>query len=343
MFASIVAVGALLLAADAFGQVSQITENDDPSCAILRPAASVDGSLLAFESNCDLVGDNADGNREIFLFDLTGAVRQQITDSAGCAITSPSIAADGSGVAFDSDCNLDGMNADGSVEVYHWDGANSSQMTAGLFCDSLSPSLSGDGALIAFDSNCDLLGTNADELTEVFRVSAIGVVEQLTDDDGTSSCESIQPIILADGDVIYSSSCDPLGTNVDLSLEIFEIETGGVVQQTDSVDCDSFDPTAGVDPLLIAFASDCDPNGRNTDESDELFVFYADCACGGPVSRQDGSPTATDALFTLNAAVGLTACRLCDCDVDNGGSITALDALTILNSAVGIDVPLTCP
>ena len=88
---------------------------------------------------------------------------------------------------------------------------------------------------------------------------------------------------------------------------------------------------------------DAYPNGSNGDGSDEIYYYFSECACGGPVSRIDGSPTATDALYTLNAAVGLVACRLCDCDVDDGGSITALDALTILNAAVGTPVTLTCP
>lgn len=435
--------------ANAFAQITQITSNDDADCTILRPAVSADGAFVAFESNCDLLGTNGDGNREIFVYARTSLAGIQITDSAGCASTTPSITADGSAVAFDSDCNLDNLNADGSVEIFHWNGTDSSQMTNGLFCDSLAPSLSSDGALIAFDSNCDhvgqntdfsneifqstttgviaqrtsdstsngcgsfdassdfdgttiafvsdcdlaggnengvveifqytgavaqltadptdsgcgsanpsssadgamivfesdcdFLGTNVDEVVEIFRVSSQGVVEQLTDDAGTSGCESIQPSSLADGDVVYASSCDPLGTNADSSLEIFEVGPEGTTQHTDEVGCDSFEPSASADPSLVAFGSDCDPNGGNPAAADQIFLLFPECACGAPVSRQGGAPNATDALFTLQAAVGLTECRLCDCDVDDGGSITALDALTILNAAVGIDVPLTCP
>jgi hypothetical protein len=53
--------------------------------------------------------------------------------------------------------------------------------------------------------------------------------------------------------------------------------------------------------------------------------------------------TATDALFALQAAVGLISCELCVCDVNNSTAITASDALAILAAAVGQAITLTCP
>lgn len=64
--------------------------------------------------------------------------------------------------------------------------------------------------------------------------------------------------------------------------------------------------------------------------------------CGQPSSAGTG-PTATDALFILNAAIGLASCELCTCDTDNSGTITATDALRALGAAVGIDPGLACP
>lgn len=64
--------------------------------------------------------------------------------------------------------------------------------------------------------------------------------------------------------------------------------------------------------------------------------------CGDPTV--DGRTTASDALFALNAAVGLQTCQLCVCDVDNSSSLAATDALRLLNFAVGIpNVTLNCP
>ena len=64
-------------------------------------------------------------------------------------------------------------------------------------------------------------------------------------------------------------------------------------------------------------------------------------ACGD--TNGDGAVTATDALFVLQAAVGLTNCDDCICDADGNGTVTASDALAVLQFAVGIDVPLDCP
>ena len=63
--------------------------------------------------------------------------------------------------------------------------------------------------------------------------------------------------------------------------------------------------------------------------------------CGQPVSRTE-RPTASDALFTLRAAVGVESCRLCVCDVDASSRIAATDALAILGAAVSGTRLATC-
>ena len=55
------------------------------------------------------------------------------------------------------------------------------------------------------------------------------------------------------------------------------------------------------------------------------------------------NPTATDALFTLQTAIGGGECALCECDVDDNGSINATDSLLILRAAVGQGTGLDCP
>jgi hypothetical protein len=90
--------------------------------------------------------------------------------------------------------------------------------------------------------------------------------------------------------------------------------------------------------------SDCDLTGGNGDGSDEVFLDAEPCACGAPVSRyQSGNePLASDALFTLRAAVGIGVCAVCDCDVNADARVTASDALLILKRAVGQNVALVC-
>jgi len=72
-------------------------------------------------------------------------------------------------------------------------------------------------------------------------------------------------------------------------------------------------------------------------------LAYAAIPCG----TRDGAlrePTANDALFVLEAAVGLPGrCGLCLCDVDSGGSITIRDAVLVLQRATGAGAALECP
>jgi hypothetical protein len=72
-------------------------------------------------------------------------------------------------------------------------------------------------------------------------------------------------------------------------------------------------------------------------------------ACADPVALTAGvSPradavTASDALFILGAAVGVQSCELCLCDADGSGGIAATDALVTLQAAIGLPVALECP
>ena len=64
--------------------------------------------------------------------------------------------------------------------------------------------------------------------------------------------------------------------------------------------------------------------------------------CGRPVS--DGKhPVASDALFTLRAAVEGSACPRCICDVNDSKSVEATDALIMLHAAVSQTTELDCP
>jgi hypothetical protein len=63
--------------------------------------------------------------------------------------------------------------------------------------------------------------------------------------------------------------------------------------------------------------------------------------CGVPASRGE-IPVVSDALLALRAALALSDCPLCECDVNSDGRVTALDALAILTKAVELDVDLSC-
>lgn len=105
----------------------------------------------------------------------------------------------------------------------------------------------------------------------------------------------------------------------------------------DGLDCTTND---------VCFSGECGgtdtcPDGQQC--SFESGVCVAEGGgCGDPTN--DGNTTASDALFALNAAVGLQTCQICVCDVDNSAALSASDALRLLNFAVGIpNVTLNCP
>jgi hypothetical protein len=75
-------------------------------------------------------------------------------------------------------------------------------------------------------------------------------------------------------------------------------------------------------------------------EADSSTIVRA--GCGQPVTTGQ-TPSASDCLFVLRAAVGLATCDpACICDVNADGSRTAVDALICLKKAVGQDVTLAC-
>lgn len=56
----------------------------------------------------------------------------------------------------------------------------------------------------------------------------------------------------------------------------------------------------------------------------------------------NGRVNAVDALITLQAAVGVTECSACVCDVDSSGTVGATDSLAVLRVVVGIGDALDC-
>jgi uncharacterized protein (TIGR03437 family) len=125
----------------------------------VAPAISQDGSRITFASTDDLVGKNSDRNSEIFLFD--GAALKQITSTAPADVAArvhdgnfqPSITDDGSFIAFSSNRNLVGQNADLNFEIFLFDiTANTfTQLTSSQgVVGGLEAKISGDGSHIAY-------------------------------------------------------------------------------------------------------------------------------------------------------------------------------------------------
>jgi len=138
----------------------------------VSPGLSGDGSSLAFASAEDLVGRNADRNSEIYFFNGTTLIQITQTSPANEASRmsdgnfQPSLSADGHFIAFSSNRNLVGLNADLNLEIFVFDtDANTfTQLTANTGnIGSTSPKVSADGSRIAF-IEVGVVGTDSHNL-----------------------------------------------------------------------------------------------------------------------------------------------------------------------------------
>lgn len=261
--------------------VEQLTDDDGASgCISVAPVPSSSGSVAAYQSDCDPTGGNADGSFEIFRVTASGTTTQ-LTSGEGCTSSDPVPSADGSRVAFVSNCNLAGKNADGNDEIFLWTSGGpgtTTQLTQSFGCDNLAPSINGSGFWIAFDSTCNIVGTNNNGRgSEIYRISTAGELQQLTNDPNGGQCDSTSPSISSSGSLVaFDSDCDLVGGNEDLATEIFTVNTsnGNIRQRTTAPQdfCDSVHPSMDAGGSIIAFHGNCDITGDNADGGDEVFT-----------------------------------------------------------------------
>ena len=140
----------------------------------MRPDLSDDGRWLAYTATYDPLGLNADRNSEVFLFDLQNNQVRQLTQSTGGFFTQDqvSISGDGTRLAFVSQSNLLGTNADGNQEIFVYDLVddvlNQITETTGFANYSLQPVLDRDGSTLAFLSAANLTGSNSGGVPQLF-------------------------------------------------------------------------------------------------------------------------------------------------------------------------------
>jgi Tol biopolymer transport system component len=106
------------------GSVVQISDSPIPyqgpsDTGSIRPTVDEEGTRIAFLSNRDETGQNADLNPEVFLCDTEQGNCAQITESFGSSVRSaPALSAKGVHLAFQSILNPTGENPDGSEELF---------------------------------------------------------------------------------------------------------------------------------------------------------------------------------------------------------------------------------
>jgi len=286
----------------------------------LRPLFSLngDGSRLAFVAAFDPGGQNADGNFELFLYQVAGDGLTQITRSAGGdlpfesgsrwpANSQQSINTSGTRLAFISNRDYTGENAGGDYEVFLYDTDLQSfrQLTFGQGGDLISrsgevvtyfspalaaPAIDGSGNRVVFSSRYDLGGSNPDQNWEIYMWDATGVVPRLVQVTNSvqnpnapyGSSANDDPWISRDGRVVVFSSYSNLtGENAAGKREIFSVEL-----------CPAVPARCG--DGKVDGGEECDDGADNSDT--ESNVCRTDCTaprCGDNVV-DDGEPNYED-------------------------------------------------
>jgi Tol biopolymer transport system component len=282
----------IFLFARSTGLLTQIT-NTPAGRLSTRAKISAAGTMIAFESNADLVPapggpGNADGNTEVFLFNTTTSAFTQVTNTIGGSNDNVSISADGTRIVFESDRDLVPAvgNADANAEIFMFN------TTSGTFTQitntvagelNNAPSISADGTRVVFSSDADLVPPgNADGNREIFLFNvAAGTFIQVTVTVGGAVTDN--PAINANGTrIAFESDRDfvpaPGGPgNADGNIEIFLFDTATVTftQITNTLAPDSnIEAAINGAGTRITFTSDGDlVAGQNADLNEEIFLF----------------------------------------------------------------------
>lgn len=99
--------------------VRQLTFSTGDAFSNADVSMSADGKRIAFSSTRNLTGHNADGNQEIFLYDLVDDVLRQVTDTGPSDYNlEAAISGDGLTLAFTSSANFGGSNNSHVPQIY---------------------------------------------------------------------------------------------------------------------------------------------------------------------------------------------------------------------------------
>jgi Tol biopolymer transport system component len=185
-----------------------------------NPVLDAAGSLVAFDSDADLLGQGIpSGQFEVWLYDTVAMTYTRVTTAteANRSSGSPSLDASAALLAFTSDADLLGQGIpDGQYEVWLYDRAalTYTRVTTATDAnrDSYAPHISADGTAVVFVSDADLLGQGIpDDQFEVWRYDVpSGTLVRLTWASDIDR-DSYNPVLSADGEAVaFTSDADLL-------------------------------------------------------------------------------------------------------------------------------------
>jgi Tol biopolymer transport system component len=98
--------------------VRQLTHTTGGANSNSQVSLSADGTRIAFASTADPLGTNADGNQEVFVYDLPSDVLTQVTNTSGDFSVDPSLSGDGLSLAYTSSADLSGANPNHIPQIF---------------------------------------------------------------------------------------------------------------------------------------------------------------------------------------------------------------------------------
>ncbi len=275
----------------------------------VTPAISQDGSRIAFASKDDLLGTNADGNSEIFLYD--GAKLIQITKTTPASLADrvtqgnfqPSISDDGRFIAFSSNRDLANQNSDGNLEIFVYDAnaATFAQLTnSSGIVGNTDAKISGDGSTVDFIRDNGVTPSSARDLMKQPRVGPAAA---------TVLAANVQALAMTYGRAISDDGlrivyAAQTATNT-TQVFVFDGRTGGVNRQITSLGARVTEvplhPTISGDGSRLAFAARRSVTGTpsNSDGGVELYVYDFPTSTFSKITNAPSSATA-DVVSSLS-------------------------------------------
>jgi uncharacterized repeat protein (TIGR01451 family) len=282
---SLVLAGALLLAvglalgSQAQGDLAQtrITVASASNRDSIRASLNADGTLVAFQSDSDLLGQGIpDEQWEVWLYDTVAMTYTRVTTASESNRVSafPQLSADGTKLAFSSESDFFGQGiADEQWEVWLYDVATRDLARITTASDSNRESwaedLSADGTVIAIASESDLLGQDiADDQWEIWLYDTVALTYTRVTSASDPQRDSWSPSLSDDGTLVaFFSDSDILGQGIaDEQFEIWLYDTIALtytrITSASHSGRGSFGPVLSADGTKLAFTSDSDFFGQ---------------------------------------------------------------------------------
>ena len=251
---------------------------------------SADGSVIAFESDSDFLGEAISDNQfEIWLYDTLSMTYTRITEASELVIRDsfgPSLSADGTVVAFYSDSDFLGQGIpDEQFEVWLYD---TSTMTytrvttaTDVDRDSQQVALSADGSVVAFSSDNDFLAQGIpDEQNEIWLYDTGTKTYTRITTASDSIRDSYKPSLNADGSIVaFESDSDLLGQGLlatQQEIWLYNTTTTNFIRVTTAIDSlrDGYNPSLNADGTIVAFTHNSDLLSQGiADDQFEVWLY----------------------------------------------------------------------